>query len=453
MKPAKNSLNAWGRLIGITLGAPMIVASIVGIFLLGVGDRLKVDTPVRQKAQGSSVRHVEASDDALDKPVRQGLTSNGANAKVASTARIGDSKEQPKTVAELAQRGDEDSSDEETTNMPGEKAAGAGVPVNGADSGPNATTGVQAHAPSKAVDEPDSTAEDHAPGAVEKTRSAKRWRTVLEGLHKKGFHGRGSQSAQRRAREKAEKELHAIVDPAAVPEILYVFAGAEDHRRMVVEILTRIKSPESTKGLVAVSVYSDDEKTRRMAIEALRERELTEFAELLIGLFSEPMKYRTEMIQIPSQGRQRVLLVEGERADVQFLYPPQLQPPGEEQQKIFTPDRPYMPPAERERARAFNKAQAEDARNAAEWQLRCDIAQVEALNERIVALNERAAEALRELSGERLRPNREPWKRWLAARLGQEYSPPPENLPKPTIATIVQPLYTPSFIRIPGKPT
>ncbi len=289
-----------------------------------------------------------------------------------------------------------------------------------------------------------------AAGAAERKKSEARWRKVLLDLHNNGLHARGSETTKRRAREKAEAELDKIDDPAAVPAIWSVFAGKPSHDQLLVRMLARIKSPDGTKMLAYLSVYSPDEKARRLATNALRTRDPTEFAEPLISLFSSPMTWRLESIDIPGQGRAQVLFIEGEQADYRFVYPPPEKPGPESGGKgVYTPENPYMTPEQRQMAVEFNRAQAETARAATETQVRADIDEVKRLNQLIESMKRRAVEVLSEATGKfSMPPDREVWRRWLAERQGYPYVPP-STTPKPTIAQVVPHSYIPTFIAIP----
>ncbi len=287
-------------------------------------------------------------------------------------------------------------------------------------------------------------------GAAERKKSEARWRRVLLDLHNKGLHARGSETTKRRAREKAEAELDAIDDPMAVPAIWRVFAGTHDHDQLVVRMLARIKSPDGTRMLAALSVYSPDEKARRLATNALRTRDPTEFVEPLISLFTSPMTWRPGSIDIPGHGRAQVLFIEGEQADYRFVYPPPEKPgPQSGGKGVYTPENPYMTPEQRQMAEEFNRVQAETARAATEAQVRADIDEVKRLNQLIESKKRRAVEVLSEATGKfSMPPDREVWRRWLAERQGYPYVPP-STTPKPTIAQEVPHSYIPTFIAIP----
>jgi hypothetical protein len=200
--------------------------------------------------------------------------------------------------------------------------------------------------------------------------------------------------------------------------------------------------------LAALSVYSQDEKARRLATNALRTRDPNEFVEPLISVLNSHMKCRPEWIDIPGRGRAQVLFIEGERVDYQFLYPPP-EGPGPPRPNVYSLENPYMNRQERQMAEEFNRAQAAMARAATDAQLKADIEEVKRLNQLVDVMNERAVGVLREATGKYLMADREQWKRWLAERRGYPYTPA-KDPPKPTIAQVVPPLYSPTFISIPA---
>jgi hypothetical protein len=172
--------------------------------------------------------------------------------------------------------------------------------------------------------------------------------------------------------------------------------------------------------------------------------------EPLISVFASHLTCRPDWIEIPGQGRAQVLFIEGEQADYRFVYPPPEQPASPSGTwRVYSAERPYMNPQQRQMAEAYNRDQAAMARAATEAQLKADIEGVRRLNQRIDAMSARAVGVLREVTGSFMPPEREAWRRWLAERQGYPYVPP-ANTPKPTIAQVVPPLFSPTFIPIPA---
>jgi hypothetical protein len=283
---------------------------------------------------------------------------------------------------------------------------------------------------------------------AERKKAVERWKQSIRSIHDNGLHAQGRDSAERRAA--AEAKLDAITDPDAAPAAWSILAGKSDHHPLLVRLLGRIDTAESTRMLAAVALYSDDSDARLRATESLKGRDTKDFAEDMIELIRPALKYRRGRVNLPDVGRAEVLLVEDERVDYRFLYPPAERPQGPVNPRgIYTLDNPYMNKQARAQAKAYNQAQMQMARESIAAQLNSDIAQVQILNQRIGELKERAVNALREVSGRNLPPNREAWRRWLAQREGTTYVPPTQE-PKRSLAMIVPHLYTPDFIRIPA---
>jgi hypothetical protein len=284
---------------------------------------------------------------------------------------------------------------------------------------------------------------------AERTKVEGIWKRKLVEIHN-GFHRKkGSEAVKRAARDKAESDFDAITDPLALPAIWAVLSANPEHHQLLCRTLERINAPAGTTMLAELSVYSPDEKVRHAAMIALAERDATDFAPALFSVFSQPLNSRIEPIQLPGQPPCRVLLVEGERMNLQLIYPTAVAPGAEmETRGVYTPERPYMTPQERRLAAELNREELDLAHAATEEQLKMEQEELARINERIRTMNERALDLLRRLTGRRFGPDREDWKKWLAESRGYPYAPPKEIL-KPTLAQVVPPLYNPTFIPIP----
>jgi hypothetical protein len=280
-------------------------------------------------------------------------------------------------------------------------------------------------------------------GAAERKKLEASWHRKLTDIHK-GFHVKGSDSVRRNAGNKAEAEVDAINDPLAVQAVWKVLSGNAEHHQIVARTLARLEASASTKMLAALSVYSPDEKARRAAANALVIRNPIDFVEPLISVFNRPLSSRVDWIDLPEQGRARVLLIEGERVNYQFLYPAPAGPENEPR-GVYSFDRPYVP---RQEAEEFNRQQLEMAHAVTDQQIKSDQEQLGRLNERIAMMSERALAVLRQATKTYVALDREAWRRWLADRQGYPYVPPKE-IPKPTIAQVVPPAYTPTFVPVP----
>jgi hypothetical protein len=295
--------------------------------------------------------------------------------------------------------------------------------------------------------------QEKSPALVERTPAQRKkeeslWQKTLAALHLKGLHARGADAGAKRAR--AQAALETIDDPAAAPAIWRSFAGMHAHHLLAAQMLARIDSAESSKMLTFLSVFSDDEKARFTAKNALRMRELRDYGEPLVSAIGVPLNYRRGSMNIPGEGRAEVLLVASERADYQFVYPP----PGRPQApagsaNVYVPGQPYLTRQQRAQAQIINQQLAQEASAVIAAQIQSDIEQVQRQNAQIKEVTDRAVGVLREISGMSYGPDREQWRRWLSERLSTPYAPLPQ-VQKQFISQVVPHLYEPAFINVPA---
>ena len=119
-------------------------------------------------------------------------------------------------------------------------------------------------------------------------------------------------------RIEAEAKLLTVSDPRAVPSIGRVFATTEALQPVAVRLLGQVDSPGSTKALAYLSVYGISPKARRAAAETLRHRDPREYAEPLIALLAEAIRY--EIKHVAGIAEPGELLVEGRRTNVRRVY-------------------------------------------------------------------------------------------------------------------------------------
>jgi hypothetical protein len=141
----------------------------------------------------------------------------------------------------------------------------------------------------------------------------------------------------------------------------------------------------------------------------------------------------------------RVLFIEDEKANYEFLYPAPATPDA-----FCGMGTGYLPgistPA---MARQFNQEQAQMAKESSDRQVESDLAAVAALNQSIEDLNQRVAQVLSSTCGAHFGPDPESWRRWLAQTQGTTYQPP-DSRSKPTLAQVVAPLFSPTFLPVPA---
>ncbi len=248
-----------------------------------------------------------------------------------------------------------------------------------------------------------------------------------------------------RSQAEAVARVEAVRDPRAVPALWRVFAGHHSHHGLVVAVLSRIESPQSSRMLAALAVYSLDAKARAAATRALAGRNPAEFREKLVGLMNAPLRSQVREVPDPTGRPMRVLFIEDETANYQFLYPAPATPAA-----FCGVGTGYLPgistPA---MARQFNQQQAQIAKALSDQQVESDLAAVATLNQQINELNGRVAQVLNSTCGAHFGPDPESWRRWLAETQGTTYQPPGSRA-KPTLAQVVAPLFSPNFLPVPA---
>jgi hypothetical protein len=131
---------------------------------------------------------------------------------------------------------------------------------------------------------------------------------------------RNQQSAKAQS-EEAEKGLAAVDDPRAVPSVWAVFVtGTKGDHGQAVRILGQIDAPGASRGLAWLAVYDASPEVRRAAAETLMRRDPREFAESLIRLIRDPIKFEVRPVKGP--GAPGEIVINGERARVKRLYAP-----------------------------------------------------------------------------------------------------------------------------------
>ena len=151
-------------------------------------------------------------------------------------------------------------------------------------------------------------------------KADKRWGPILKTVHK-DIHGTNGKAR----RVAAEAEFDKIKDPTAVVPAYREFAGGgETDHWLLIDFLSRIEGPASSKVMALVAVYGKTKEIRRSATEELRTRKSDEYLELLTGLMTDEYKY--EVKQVGGPGLPGVLFVEGQKFNVRRFYAPPAAP-------------------------------------------------------------------------------------------------------------------------------
>ncbi len=142
------------------------------------------------------------------------------------------------------------------------------------------------------------------------------WRPLLEAARA------GLASTHGDRRESAETTLSTISDPRAAASVWSIFGASKDPASQAkgVQILGQIDAAMASRGLAMLAVSASSAETRRAAAETLTRRDVREFADLLIALIREPIKY--EVDAVANQGQSGSLSVHGKKANVRRIYTP-----------------------------------------------------------------------------------------------------------------------------------
>ncbi len=148
-------------------------------------------------------------------------------------------------------------------------------------------------------------------------KADKHWRPRLEKL-RDSFAGKGNH-------EQAEQELREITDPRAVPAIWSVFVTKNTkHHPRAVQLLGQIDAIEASRALATLSIFAPSDDVRRRATETLRRRDPREYADILIGLMREKIKYEVKHVGGP--GSPGELYIAGKKQNVKRVYAPPAAP-------------------------------------------------------------------------------------------------------------------------------
>jgi hypothetical protein len=274
-----------------------------------------------------------------------------------------------------------------------------------------------------------------------KEKAGNFWSRELSAAHRQ-IDRKDGRDATKKAIEAATR-VESVSDPLAVPMLWTIFSGHHKHHRLLSGVLAQIKTKPASEMLSTLAVYSFDEKARVMATQALADRNPDEFIDKLVPLLNHRLNYRVAEVGNGSGGRNRILLIEGQEANYQLLYPSQ------DRQEAASCFGSFYTPGitSRQAAQQYNEEQSRMARALTDQQIENDKGRVEALNQSIEDLNRRVIQVLSKTSGVSFGPDPEAWRRWLAERQGRTYLPP-ESRQKPTLAQVVLPLYSPTYLPV-----
>jgi hypothetical protein len=142
----------------------------------------------------------------------------------------------------------------------------------------------------------------------------KRWKPRLE-------HLRDALSHKGVKKDEAERELATVTDPRAVPMVWKVFVqGHEKHHLTAVQLLGQIDAAAASRALATLALTGKTDEVRRRATETLKRRDPREWADLVISLIREKIRYQVKPVGGPNSPG--VLFVEAPRVNTQRIYRP-----------------------------------------------------------------------------------------------------------------------------------
>jgi hypothetical protein len=285
-----------------------------------------------------------------------------------------------------------------------------------------------------------------------------------------------SSLATKAKRGEAEDELAAVTDPRAVPSIWKVFAaGHAPDQRQAVQLLGQIASASASRALALLAVSGETSEVRRTATETLRSRNPLEFADVLISLLRDPIKYEVRAVIGP--GLPGSLTIKGPSFNLERVYAPPPLPdlsilPGDNVRfgsrggpiLIRHTDATMLPFAwvsdsgYEYRTRyaiaphvpvviqlgAMWRENWKSAQSA-QQQLRSDVDKVEWVRHIQRAANEQVVRILNDATGQKLPADRTACWTWWFGRLDRVYAPRPEA-PRPTLTEMVALDYLPGTV-------
>lgn len=144
-------------------------------------------------------------------------------------------------------------------------------------------------------------------------KADRHWKPLLEKW--KSWLGEKARAGQ------AAALLAEITDPRAVPAVCTVFGtGRPGDQLKGVQVLGQIDCPAASRALAVLAVFGKSDEVRRAATETLKCRDAREYADILISLLRQPIKYEVRPVAGP--GSPGAIFVGGKKFNLQMLYTP-----------------------------------------------------------------------------------------------------------------------------------
>ncbi len=234
--------------------------------------------------------------------------------------------------------------------------------------------------------------------------------------------------------------LADVTDPGAAPMVMKVFgSGSEPMQLVAIELLSQIQGPAASLWLASLALDDPSAVVRRQAADALTHRDPRDLIGHLISRVQKPYKYEVKPAVGP--GSPADLIVDGQRFDIQRLYPmPDLSIP---LMPMINPDiyataanagnnnaMQTNPAAielsariaayqaqQRQISIANTAAQIRERDLAVQRTVENQVRLIEDLNARINESNELVLPLLGALTGQAFGANQEPWRNWWSEEL------------------------------------
>jgi hypothetical protein len=278
--------------------------------------------------------------------------------------------------------------------------------------------------------------------AAEQKRADKYWEPLFRLW--KGWFG------SKFRRTDAEQQFERVDDPRAVPMIyrFLCFSASAEEQEIAVRTLGRIPGAPATRELAELAVYSVSSDARDAAIEHLKKREPTDYANILIELIHAPVRY--DFLPVQGPGTRGALVVDTSRFHILRTYDA---PPaftlgrsfygyagydpnglpviirGVELRKLMSEKLPnFQADLRRLEARTQEMLAAAQLRaQAAQARLVADINDIETFNAISEQLNPRIVAILQAtLDAPDHGVDEDSWHRWWYDKVGYRYEPPPK---------------------------
>ena len=263
-------------------------------------------------------------------------------------------------------------------------------------------------------------------------RADEQWKSRLEKLRD------GLESKFEARRLKSEREVYQVNDPRAVPLIARILGnGGEQSQVVALELLSQIEGPAASFWLATMAINKPSPAIRDQAKRALARRDPRDVIGWLVTVIHKPYQY--ELTQEQGPGTPALLMVNGERFDLERFYeaPPldlRLVPvvnftPGVQQASANIGHTGSARSAGQMLTGAYPRVsyfpepsvRSQQVAELTQRRIEDDVRDLEQRNAQINQTNERALPLLQSLTNQNFGVDPEQWKKWWTEQLGYVY--------------------------------